>query len=98
MGVSAADYDLDGNLDIVKTNFAGDTPSLYHNQGAANYNPGCKRGIRVGSVKDGKVQYYIPPPPGVHVDENGTVAAGATAGAKTCARARPAPDRANDLW
>ena len=31
MGVSAADYDLDGNLDIVKTNFAGDTPSLYHN-------------------------------------------------------------------
>ena len=34
MGVSAADYDLDGNLDIVKTNFAGDTPSLYHNLGA----------------------------------------------------------------
>ena len=33
MGVSAADYDLDGNLDIVKTNFAGDTPSLYHNLG-----------------------------------------------------------------
>jgi len=35
MGVSAADYDMDGNLDIVKTNFAGDTPSLYHNLGAA---------------------------------------------------------------
>jgi enediyne biosynthesis protein E4 len=35
MGVSAADYDLDGNLDIVKTNFAGDTPSLYHNLGNA---------------------------------------------------------------
>jgi enediyne biosynthesis protein E4 len=34
MGVSAADYDLDGNLDIVKTNFAGDTPSLYHNLGS----------------------------------------------------------------
>ena len=33
MGVSASDYDLDGNLDIVKTNFAGDTPSLYHNLG-----------------------------------------------------------------
>ena len=33
MGVSAADYDLDGKLDIVKTNFAGDTPSLYHNLG-----------------------------------------------------------------
>ncbi|MBO0910768.1 MAG: CRTAC1 family protein, partial [Acidobacteria bacterium] len=37
MGVSAADYDLDGNLDIVKTNFAGDTPSLYHNVGGANF-------------------------------------------------------------
>jgi len=37
MGVSAADYDMDGNLDIVKTNFAGDTPSLYHNQGGASF-------------------------------------------------------------
>ena len=33
MGVSAADYDCDGNLDIVKTNFAGDTSSLYRNLG-----------------------------------------------------------------
>ena len=33
MGVSAGDYDCDGNLDILKTNFAGDTPSLYRNQG-----------------------------------------------------------------
>jgi len=37
MGVSAADYDMDGNLDIVKTNFAGDTPSLYHNLGSAAF-------------------------------------------------------------
>ncbi len=37
MGISAGDYDLDGNLDIVKTNFAGDTPSLYHNLGDANF-------------------------------------------------------------
>jgi enediyne biosynthesis protein E4 len=37
MGVSAADYDMDGNLDIVKTNFAGDTPSLYRNLGAAAF-------------------------------------------------------------
>src|SRR6267154_1352384 len=37
MGISAADYDLDGNLDLVKTNFAGDTPSLYRNIGAANF-------------------------------------------------------------
>ena len=32
------------------------------NQGAANYNPGCKRGIRVGDAKTGKVIYFIPPP------------------------------------
>lgn len=37
MGVSAGDYDLDGYLDIVKTNFAGDTPSLYHNIGGGNF-------------------------------------------------------------
>jgi hypothetical protein len=37
MGVSAADYNLDGNLDIVKTNFAGDTPSLYENHGDWNF-------------------------------------------------------------
>lgn len=33
MGVSAGDYDSDGWLDIVKTNFADDTTTLYHNQG-----------------------------------------------------------------
>ena len=33
MGVSTADYDGDGNFDIVKTNFAGDTSSLYRNLG-----------------------------------------------------------------
>ena len=37
MGVSAADYDLDGNLDLLKTNFAGDTPSLYRNLGGGNF-------------------------------------------------------------
>jgi enediyne biosynthesis protein E4 len=33
MGVTAGDYDRDGWLDIFKTNFAGDTSSLYHNTG-----------------------------------------------------------------
>jgi hypothetical protein len=33
MGVTAGDYDRDGSLDIFKTNFAGDTSSLYHNVG-----------------------------------------------------------------
>jgi hypothetical protein len=37
MGVSAADYDGDGNLDLVKTNFAGDTHSLYRNFGNAQF-------------------------------------------------------------
>ena len=30
MGVAAADYDHDGNFDIVKTNFSDDSPNLYH--------------------------------------------------------------------
>ncbi len=33
MGVDAADYDGDGLFDIIKTNFAGDTASLYRNAG-----------------------------------------------------------------
>jgi hypothetical protein len=31
MGVAVADYDGDGRLDIAKTNFSGDIPSLFHN-------------------------------------------------------------------
>ena len=37
MGVSAADYDGDGYFDIVKTNFDGDTPTLYHNNGDGTF-------------------------------------------------------------
>lgn len=33
MGVAIGDYDNDGLLDIAKTNFSGDYPSLYHNEG-----------------------------------------------------------------
>ena len=46
-------------------------------------NPGCKRGVRGGSVKNGKVAFYIPPPPvadpklpppeGVAVDSHGNI-------------------------
>jgi DNA-binding beta-propeller fold protein YncE len=56
---------------------SSDTP------GAANYNPGCQRGIRVGRVTDGKVMYFIPPPVppdpkmqppiGIVVDGNGAI-------------------------
>ncbi len=33
MGVAVADYDRDGRTDILVTNFAGDTPTLYQNLG-----------------------------------------------------------------
>ncbi|HXJ38027.1 MAG TPA: CRTAC1 family protein [Bryobacteraceae bacterium] len=33
MGIAAGDYDNDGKLDIIKTNFAGDYPNVYRNQG-----------------------------------------------------------------
>lgn len=38
MGVSVADYDNDGFMDIVKCNFADDTPTLYHNNGDGTFN------------------------------------------------------------
>ena len=37
MGVHAGDYDHDGDLDIIKTNFAGDTPSLYSNRAKLSF-------------------------------------------------------------
>ena len=37
MGVSIGDFNRDGWLDIVKTNFAGDTDSLYANLGDGNF-------------------------------------------------------------
>jgi hypothetical protein len=37
MGVSVGDYNRDGRLDIVKTNFAGDTDSLYLNLGDGSF-------------------------------------------------------------
>jgi len=37
MGVAVGDCDLDGNLDIFKTNFADDTNVLYRNDGKGNF-------------------------------------------------------------
>ena len=59
-------------IDSQSTDMAGD-----------RYNPSCKRGIRVGSARDGKVLYYISPPPpadpkwqpaiGIAADRNGNI-------------------------
>lgn len=37
MGVAVADYDEDGDTDIVKTNFSDDIPNLYHNNGDGTF-------------------------------------------------------------
>jgi hypothetical protein len=37
MGVSVADYDLDGHLDILKTHFQNQATGLYHNNGKAEF-------------------------------------------------------------
>ena len=37
MGVAVGDYDADGWFDIFKTNFADDTPNLYHNNGDGTF-------------------------------------------------------------
>jgi len=37
MGAAVNDYDLDGHLDIFKTNFADDTSNLYRNDGKGNF-------------------------------------------------------------
>lgn len=37
MGVAMADYDRDGLLDLVKTNFVDDYPNLYRNMGKAGF-------------------------------------------------------------
>jgi hypothetical protein len=37
MGVAIADYDEDGNIDILKTNFSDDIPNLYHNNGDGSF-------------------------------------------------------------
>jgi hypothetical protein len=37
MGIAIGDFDLDGNLDVFKTNFSDDTNVLYRNDGKGNF-------------------------------------------------------------
>jgi sugar lactone lactonase YvrE len=59
-----------------------DDPHQPGQEAGYGYNPGCKRGIRIGSAKDGKVTAFIPDPDpkstssaaeGVAVDRQGNV-------------------------
>ncbi len=43
MGVAVGDYDGDGLLDIAKTNFSGDIPSLFHNEGGGFFEDVAQR-------------------------------------------------------
>ena len=51
LGVAVADYDNDGNDDI----YTADSES------SERVHPGWQRGIRIGSLKDGKVTIFVPP-------------------------------------
>ncbi len=43
MGADIADYDNDGNLDIIVTNFANDTNTVYHNEGKGQFSDATTR-------------------------------------------------------
>jgi len=53
MGVAALDYDHDGHLDVVKTNFSDDSPNLYHNNGDSTFSD------RVFQAGLGRLRNYL---------------------------------------
>lgn len=54
MGVDAGDYDGDGLLDIIKTNFSDETPSLYHNDGRGFFTDATSQGGLAGQASSVK--------------------------------------------
>ena len=77
-------------LYVIDSKSVPDTKSrLFYGDYSDLYNGGCVMGIRIGSVKDGRVKYYIPPPPvldekykwlppeGITVDSHGAIYTGA---------------------
>jgi hypothetical protein len=43
MGLAIGDFNLEGNLHIIKTHFSGDTPAVYLNDGKGNFRDGALR-------------------------------------------------------
>jgi DNA-binding beta-propeller fold protein YncE len=54
---------------------ADDTLYAADSESSATSNPGWQRGIRIGSARDGKVQYFVPDPAGPGAASGGTSAA-----------------------
>ncbi|MGH9453695.1 MAG: FG-GAP repeat domain-containing protein, partial [Terriglobia bacterium] len=54
MGVDAADYDGDGRVDILKTNFSDEAPTLYHNDGRAFFTDVTVQAGLAGATKSVK--------------------------------------------
>ena len=65
----------------------GGPPHAPEGGGNAVRNPGWRRGIRIGSAKDGSLRYFIPgtEPEGMAADELGNIFAGLTSGCDTSA-------------
>jgi hypothetical protein len=51
MGAAAGDYDGDGRLDLVKTNFSDDTTSLYRNLGGGQFDDATARAGIAGNTR-----------------------------------------------
>jgi enediyne biosynthesis protein E4 len=54
MGVDAGDYDGDGRMDIVKTNFSDEPPALYHNDGQGFFTDVTAQAGLAGAVQNVK--------------------------------------------
>jgi DNA-binding beta-propeller fold protein YncE len=54
--------------------YVSDSESHPDRPGTHGYNPGCDRGFRIGSVKDGKVTAFIPNPDGMTGGSEGVAA------------------------
>jgi hypothetical protein len=61
--------------------YVGDSESHEGKEGYG-YNPGCRRGIRIGSAKDGSVKYFVPDPGPYPPTEGSTSPEGVTADAR----------------